>query len=210
MTRPFIFDFDGTLVNSENAIYQSFYEITKELAPDRIEFVKKIIIGPPLHETAKEILGNDKLNLIDTFIKRFIAIHDNEVVLYSTPYINVIKTLKQLHKKKIPMAIATNKRKEPTIKLINHFKWNKYFKVIECSNCNNVIRNKSEIIKQLIIDYPLFNDAFFVGDTLGDGKASNDNHIDFIKVNYGYGQNQNWKKIKIFKEINCINEILNL
>ena len=43
MTRPFIFDFDGTLVNSENAIYQSFYEITKELAPDRIEFVKKII-----------------------------------------------------------------------------------------------------------------------------------------------------------------------
>ena len=210
MTRPFIFDFDGTLVNSENAIYQSFYEITKKLAPDRTEFVKKIIIGPPLHETAKEILGNDKLNLIDIFITNFIALHDNEVVLHSTPYINVIKTLKILHQKKIPMAIATNKRKQPTLKLINHFKWNKYFRVIECSNSNDVIRNKSEIIKQIIINYPLFNNAFFVGDTLGDATASNDNNVDFIKVNYGYGHNQNWKKIKIFKEINYFNEILNL
>ena len=65
----FIFDFDGTLVNSETAIYQCFIEITKQLAPDRIEIAKNILIGPPLRETAAEILGLDHQDKLNQFFK---------------------------------------------------------------------------------------------------------------------------------------------
>jgi hypothetical protein len=34
LTQAFIFDFDGTLVDSEQAIYQCFQSITKQLAPE--------------------------------------------------------------------------------------------------------------------------------------------------------------------------------
>ncbi|MGA1000038.1 MAG: HAD hydrolase-like protein, partial [Methylophilaceae bacterium] len=40
LTQAFIFDFDGTLVDSEQAIYQCFQSITKQLAPNRIQYAK--------------------------------------------------------------------------------------------------------------------------------------------------------------------------
>ena len=46
---------------------------------------------------------------------------------HTQPYPDVIETLKKLHSKNIPMAVATNKRLAPTNKLIDHFGWNDYF-----------------------------------------------------------------------------------
>ena len=55
MNKCWIFDFDGTLIDSEKHVRQTFINITKKLAPERIEIAKKVIIGPPLKETAMEI-----------------------------------------------------------------------------------------------------------------------------------------------------------
>ena len=52
LIKAIIFDFDGTLVDSEKAIYECFQSITKQLAPERMEYAKNILIGPPLRETA--------------------------------------------------------------------------------------------------------------------------------------------------------------
>lgn len=208
MTTPFIFDFDGTLINSKNAIYQCFNEITKKLAPDRIEIAKSVIIGPPLHVTAKEILGTEKLHLVNKFIESFIALHDNEVVLYSTPYSNVVETLKKLHQKKIPMAIATNKRREPTLKLIHHFGWEKYFDYIECSDSLSKDTNKTKMIKNILQLNSIFKNGIYVGDTVNDGISANKNNLKFIKAEYGYGKNEDWKNINIFKKISNFSEII--
>ena len=64
-----IFDFDGTLVNSEQAIYQCFQSITKKLAPNRVEYAKNILIGPPLRDTASEILGHEHQDSLDEFVQ---------------------------------------------------------------------------------------------------------------------------------------------
>ena len=208
MISAIIFDFDGTLVNSETAIYQCFQHITHELAPDRIDYAKKVLIGPPLEETAKEILGEDKLHLTEIFVKKFIQLHDNEIILHTKPYPNALYVLKKLHEKNISMAIATNKRKAPTIKLTNYFQWQSYFKVIECSDSIIKKRNKSLMIKEIIQIDPHFKNGLFVGDTVNDGKAASENNLKFIKANYGYGHNQNWSDVNIFKEINGLNELL--
>ncbi len=210
MTRAIIFDFDGTLVNSETAIYQCFQHITHELAPDRIEYAKEVLIGPPLEETAKEILGEDKLHLTEIFVKKFIQLHDNEVILHTKPYPHALDVLKKLHEKNILMAIATNKREVPTIKLIDHFQWRSYFKLIECSDSKSVRRNKNLMIKEIRQKYPDFNYGFLIGDTVNDGKAASENNLKFIKAIYGYGQNQNWSDVNIFKEINDLNEIIKI
>ena len=207
MTAAFIFDFDGTLVDSEQAIYQCFQRITKQLTPERMEYAKNILIGPPLRDTASEILGPDHQDLLDEFVQLFISMHDELVIQHTQPYPDVIQVLKQLHTKNIPMAVATNKRLAPTKKLIDHFGWNDYFLSIECSDSETEIRNKDLMIQNIIKQNEKFRKSFFVGDTVSDGLSANLNQLYFIKANYGYGRNQNWSEVNIYKKINKFFEI---
>jgi phosphoglycolate phosphatase len=210
LTKAFIFDFDGTLVDSEKAIYQCFKSITKQLAPERIEYAKKILIGPPLRDTASEILGPKHQNVLDKFVQLFIKMHDEQVIQHTKIYPDVIQVLKQLYDKNIPLAVATNKRLAPTQKLMDHFGWNNYFSSIECSDSRAQMRNKSAMIQDIIDKNPLFNKSFFVGDTVNDGISANLNQLRFIKASYGYGRNQDWNNVLIFKEINIFSQILKI
>jgi len=207
-TTAFIFDFDGTLVDSEQAIYQCFQSITKQLAPERLDYSKNILIGPPLRDTASEILGPHNQDSLDEFIQLFIAMHDDQVIKHTNPYPDVDQILKQLFDKNIPMALATNKRLTPTQKLIDHFGWSDYFQLIECSDSKPKIRNKDLMIQNIINQQKIFHKSFFVGDTVNDGLSANLNKLYFIKANYGYGQKQDWTKVRIFKTIEKFSELL--
>jgi len=205
----FIFDFDGTLVDSEHSIYQCFQCITKKLAPERMDYVKNILIGPPLKDTASEILGPKHQGSLDIFIKLFIEMHDEQVIQHTKPYPYVDQVLKKLQIDNIPMAIATNKRQAPTYKLLKHLNWEQFFITTKCSDSKDKNTTKEVMIKE-ILDSNLFKNAYFVGDTPNDGIAANINGLNFIKASYGYGKKQNWSSIKIFKEINSFSKILDL
>ena len=207
MTQAFIFDFDGTLVDSEQAIYQCFQSITRRLAPNRVEYAKNILIGPPLRDTASEILGPDHQDSLDEFVQLFIEMHDEQVIHHTQPYPDVIQVLKQLHTQNIPMAVATNKRLVPTQKLMDHFGWNDYFQFIECIDSQPKIRNKDAMIQDIVNQNESFRGSYFVGDTINDGLSANLNQLPFIKACYGYGQNQDWSKVEIYKEINSFIEV---
>ena len=209
LNKAIIFDFDGTLVDSEITIYQCFQGITKHLAPERIDYAKNILIGPPLRETASEILGPNQQAKLDEFVKLFIEMHDEHAIENTQPYPGVIETLKKLSLKGILMAVATNKRYEPTIKLINHFDWQKYFTSIECSDSQNQIKNKDEMIQEILKNNN-FNKAFFIGDTVNDGLSANLNQLPFILARYGYGQDQDWSKVNVKRGIQKFSEILQL
>jgi len=210
LSKAFIFDFDGTLVDSEQAIYQCFQSITKQIAPERLEYAKNLLIGPPLRDTASEILGPENQDLLDEFVQSFITMHDEQVIRHTQPYPDVIQVLKKLHAKNIPMAIATNKRLAPTKKLMDHFGWNDYFSSIECSDSQPEMRNKDAMIQDIINQNDSFHGSYFVGDTVNDGLSANLNQLPFIKAFYGYGQDQDWSKVTAFKEINQFIEVLEL
>ena len=209
MSKAIIFDFDGTLVDSEKTIYQCFQSIINILAPERIDYAKNVLIGPPLRDTASEILGPNHQGQLDEFVKLFIEMHDDYAIKNTQPYNGVIETLKKLSLKGITMAVATNKRYAPTIKLIKHFNWQDYFTYIECSDSQNQIRNKDEMIQEILKNNN-FNKAIFVGDTVNDGLSANLNQLPFILALYGYGRDQDWSKVNIEEGIQKFSEILQL
>lgn len=209
MSKAIIFDFDGTLVDSEITIYQCFQTITNYLAPERIDYAKNILIGPPLRDTASEILGSNHQGQLNEFVKLFIEMHDEHAIKNTQPYPGVIDTLKKLSSKGISMAVATNKRYAPTINLIKHFDWQEYFAFIECSDSKSQIRNKDEMIQEILKNNN-FNSALFVGDTVNDGLSANLNQLPFILASYGYGRNQDWSKVKLKFGIQKFSEILQL
>ena len=208
MSKAWIFDFDGTLVHSEAAITQGFESITKELAPHRLEVAKQVLIGPPLRQTVAEILGDPEHPLIDEFVSAFIEMHDDEVLNHTTPYPSAHETLTHLYNQGQKMAIATNKRLAPTIKILQHFSWEQFFTSVECSDSQAVMRDKHQMIEGIIQKDVSFKDAYFVGDTVGDGLSANSNKLPFIKANYGYGRTEDWNIIKIHKSIDSLHELL--
>jgi len=208
LNKAIIFDFDGTLVDSKKTIYKCFQSITGELAPDRINYAKNILIGPPLRDTASEILGPNHQNQLDRFVKKFVQMHDDYSIFHTHPYPGVNKLLQKLVLMNISMAIATNKRETPTLKLIEHFGWNNYFYSIQCSDTQLRVRNKDEMIQSIININNIFMNSYFVGDTVNDGISANLNQLKFIKASYGYGQEQEWSKVNIKKSINSFNELV--
>lgn len=210
MSKAIIFDFDGTLIDSEKTIKQCFQSITKKIAPKRESFAKSILIGPPLRETATKVLGFEYQDQLDKFVNLFIEMHDKNALKYSQPYSNVSIVLKTLNKKNVSMAVATNKRQDPTIKLINHFGWKNYFKFIECSDSEPQIRGKDQMIKDIFKYDSSLCEGFFIGDTVNDGLCANLNKLKFIKATYGYGKDQDWSKVNVHNAINEFSEILKL
>ena len=210
MSKAWIFDFDGTLVHSEAAITQCFESITKKLAPHRLDAAKHVLIGPPLRQTVAEILGDPEHPLIDEFISAFIEMHDDDVLNHTTPYPSVHETLTHFYNQGQKMAIATNKRLAPTIKILQHFSWEQFFISVECSDSQAVMRDKHQMIEGIIQKDVSFKDAYFVGDTVGDGLSANKSHTPFIKESYGYGQAQDWSGVTTFKRINTLDELLKL
>ena len=171
---------------------------------------KKYLNRPSFTRYCFRNLGHKNQGKLEEFIKLFIQLHDDQVLFHSQPYSRVTETLNKLHKQNIPMSIATNKRQNPTLKLIKHFGWNNYFKKIECSDSNNYNRNKNQMIRDILKSNPEFCSSFFVGDTVNDGLSANQNQLSFIKVNFGYGNNQNWSSINIEYKINNLEELLKI
>ena len=210
MNKAFIFDFDGTLVDSELAIYECFQHITKQLAPQRIKIAQNVLIGPPLKQTVAEILGSPDHPLIEKFVSSFIQMHDEEVLKHTTSYPHAHNTLKKLYQQGVKMAIATNKRVAPTQKIINYFHWGKFFVKVECSDSTQTARSKNEMIRTIISADSDFKKSYFIGDTIGDALSANNYDLSFIKANYGYGRNQDWSKVKISLSIDNFSELINL
>ena len=207
MNKCWIFDFDGTLINSRPLLNKCFEKVTKKLAPERLQISKNILIGPPLRQTVIKILGDPNHQLIDEFIKCFVKIHDENAHLGIKPYPFVHETLLKLHKKGSKMAIATNKRLVPTLKIIKYLKWYNFFSHIECSDSDEKVRDKKQMVERIICSDNDFKTSYMVGDTKNDGLSAKENKILFIKASYGYGSKEIWKNIPIHKSINNLREI---
>ena len=208
MGKLWIFDFDGTLVDSAVAIKQCYLKVTEKLLPERINFVENILIGPTLEETAQSILTNKNLHLKDLFIKEFQSQYDGEIVLETPIYLNVSDVLQKLKNNGDSLSVLTNKRAIPTHKLIKHYKWDNFFDWVACMDEYPDLKNKSELLKKQDIPKKNYSKILLVGDTLNDGITAEKNEIDFIKVNYGYGREQDWQGINIFKSIDKFDELL--
>jgi phosphoglycolate phosphatase len=208
MGKLWIFDFDGTLVDSEAAIKHCYLKVTEKLLPERINFVKNILIGPTLEETTQIILTNKNLHLKNQFMKEFQSQYDSGMVLETPIYPNVNEVLQKLKNNGDSLSVLTNKRAIPTHKLINHYNWNHLFDWVACMDEYPDLKNKSELLKKQDIPKKNYSKILLVGDTVNDGIAAEKNEIDFIKVNYGYGRTEDWGIIKIFKSIDALHELL--
>ncbi|BDH62927.1 pyrophosphatase PpaX [Lysinibacillus sp. PLM2] len=107
--KALLFDFDGTLLNTNDLIIQTFMHVLEERFPgvykpeDCIQF-----IGPSLKETFEEIAPEEVEDMILKY-RTWNHEHHDELV---TEYEGVIETLEQLKAQGIRLAIVSTKRRD--------------------------------------------------------------------------------------------------
>jgi phosphoglycolate phosphatase len=210
MTRLWLLDFDGTLVDSEKVIKACYQKIGYELVPERCAFISTMVIGPTLDESSRMILTDNNLHLLDTFKNKFQQLYDDKLVLETPQYPKVDMTLRKLHSQGDTLAIVTNKRTYPTLKLIDHYDWHHLFDWVACMDEYPSAQSKSELISIKNINRKQYDGIFFVGDTITDYRAAETHSIPFIKASYGYGLKENWENKKIKKNIDSFDELLKI
>lgn len=132
MIKGVLFDLDGTLLNTNDLIIKSFQETFKHYYPQRAFTLQEIIdcIGPTLEQTAMKYYPQNIEEMVQMYRYHYVIHHDELITIY--PGIEeMIKSLKELGLK---LAIVTSKKRDMTIKAMEHTKILDYFDLIISSD----------------------------------------------------------------------------
>ena len=189
-----IFDFDGTLIDSAPSIIAGLELAFKKLGLLPSIHLNASIIGPPLEETLYKLIG-DQVNVdLGVLVSNFKDYYDAEGFKTSKPYPGIEELLNQLGQLNIVLYLATNKRLEPTLKIVDYLGWTTFFNKVYTIDmvAGAPFVNKSSMI-QALIRAELIESAntIYVGDRMEDFHASSANGLRTILVNWGYGDFQN-------------------
>lgn len=108
-TKALLFDFDGTLLDTNELILQTFMHIFDEKFPGQFSTQDCLkFIGPSLKQTFDELTPGETEEMIKKYKEWNTAHHDELVKGYDA----VVETLEQLHKEGIKLAVVSTKSRE--------------------------------------------------------------------------------------------------
>jgi phosphoglycolate phosphatase len=187
--RHWIFDFDGTLVDSAPAILQAFEAALNESGLTAQVPLDNRLIGPPLAETLARISGSNDPALIVALSERFKSRYDRDGVNNTPAYRGVDALLTQLSGDGACLHIATNKRLSATLAIIERLGWHHHFSSIYALDMIEPrIQGKAQLLQRQIAERGLTaGETAYVGDKLEDGQAAASNSLRFHYAAWGYG-----------------------
>ncbi|MCF2706369.1 HAD hydrolase-like protein [Arcanobacterium haemolyticum] len=182
--KPVLFDFDGTLANSGPIITASMDWVMKTYAgidhgPD---FYLKYV-GPPLPDTFTE-LGVDVARFTKLYRERYME------VMYGTPlFPGVADMLRRLYDAGVPMAVATSKRSDTALALLEHHDIARYFMSVCGSAPGTESGTKADRVREALtaLEHKGINTegAVMVGDRIFDITGAAEAGLPCILVRWG-------------------------
>ena len=191
-----LFDLDGTLIDSTDAILSTFNHSFKELNFDfrgSDEDIKSLI-GYPL-DIMYAKLGVDESKVwdfVDAYKNRYRIISREQTTLLENAYEAV-----ELASKIARVSVVTTKTRAYTMPLLEHFNIAQFFEIVTGrENVQNPKPHPEPILttlEQMNYDKKL-HDVWMIGDTKLDLIAARDANINSIGLLCGYGQEEELRK----------------
>lgn len=194
--RHVIFDFDGTIVNSAPVILECFRNALDYFGVKACVPINNELIGPKLVDALRRVTGWTDFDKLQSLANEFKKNYDHIAPACTPAYPGMISLLSNLRRIGVNIHIATNKRANPTYKIISHLKLDSYFTSIYAVDIRSTpFCSKEEMLKVLLHDMKVAaSSAYYVGDLFEDGVAADANGLDFIAAEWGYGD---WSKHKL-------------
>lgn len=193
MYKSIIFDVDGTILNPEEGIISSVsYTIEKAGLARLDEKQLKEFVGPPVQNSFQNFYGVNKdeaQKLANIFRSRY----KGDDLFKAKPYDGIFEVLQELKNKNFQLGVATYKREDYAITLLNQMGFSKYFDII-CGGDNENKLKKVDIIKICTekLNTPT-SECLMIGDSIHDLEGAKNLNMKFLGVTYGFGFKENEK-----------------
>ena len=200
MHDTIIFDFDGTLIDSAVGILATFSAVLNAAGIKPAAPLDARLIGPPLQPTMSKLAGPVEPELLDALVEDFKVRYADIGVARTPAYPAAESTLRQLTGSGKTLYLATNKRAQPTLALLNKFGWGSYFRRVYCIDSHQpAFSDKTAMLRQLLRENQLSPEqALYVGDTRGDYLSANACGIRFVAAQWGY---EDWQALSDCREM---------
>jgi len=184
-----IFDFDGTLCESEEDIKSSWRSAIRELKLDTARFERVYRTGPPTEESARSFFPDADDALIRRLCEVYWGIYRASDYPYSHPYPGVEAMLAHLRRAGKRLFLATNKTGIPLGRLLAKFGWEQVFTaVMNRSMLPPGETEKACLVRMVLEKYALDpRRTAMVGDTAIDIVAGKAAGVVTVGATYGYG-----------------------
>lgn len=197
----FIFDLDGTLLDTLNDIKEAVnYSLRFHHLKERNKEEILSFIGHGSRYLIEKAIGENNLNLFDSVFDVYYNYYINNFDRYTKPYPNIVNSLEYARNKGIKLFIYTNKPFEMTMSLVKtHFKENTFNKVVAIKKECKKVKPDPELFlnetKEYNIDY---QNSYYFGDSEVDIETAKNLKIDnMVSVTYGYKSKEFLSNYKI-------------
>lgn len=204
--KAIFFDLDGTLTNPEEGILNSIQYAADYYGVATVRENLKKYIGPPLVDTFKELIGEDKAEeAVEKYRERFAAgggMYENEI------YPHVRQTLAVLKDKGYILCTASSKPQIFVDKILEHFDIKKYFDFVGGASLDGTISKKEDVINLVLQQTGIENSqVLMVGDRKFDLEGARRMNMDAVGVLYGFGS---YEELSACKNVALIDDITEL
>ncbi|EKQ8547386.1 HAD family hydrolase [Campylobacter jejuni] len=193
MNKTILFDLDGTLIDSTDAILNSFQGAFKALGltSKNNEEIKNLI-GYPLEQMFR-MLYPDKVNLSKEFVLAYREIYA-QIYLEQTTLLPKAKEALELGSEIADLGIVTTKGGKFTLILLDYLRVKKFFKtLITLEDVTNPKPSSEPIILALKGLNKTQENAYMIGDTILDIQAAISANITPLALTCGYGNENELK-----------------
>ena len=209
MYKYVLFDLDGTLTDPKEGICKSTQYALHKMGIEEKDIDKlTTFIGPPLKDSFMRYYNmneSDAEKAIEFYRERF-----SVVGLYENiPYEGIDVLLKKLKEKGLKLAIASSKPYVYINQILEHFKLDAFFDIIEGAELDGRHVNKADNIRDAVLrlyygdkeknkklpeESILSREVVMVGDRCYDIEGAHEFGIPCIGVSYGYAAKGELKK----------------
>lgn len=196
-----IFDIDGTLLDTTEGIESAVrYTIREKKLPELTSQQIRAFVGPPIQDSFSRAYGIEDKEYLQELAGIFRDRYKDYDLFKARPYDGIYEVCDRLRQEGISMAVATYKREDYAVSIMEHFGFDRYMSAIYGGDHENKLKKKDIIMKCLTEKQRRMEngkseeiselDAVMVGDTMHDAAGAEEAGIDFIGVTYGFGFQQ--------------------
>ncbi len=186
--KSYIFDLDGTLIDSVLGISASANYAINEITGKKSAIDFRPFVGPSIRTIFSKVLELNDTSKLDKLEGIFRKHYNNIGWRESKLYEGVYTVLNQLYKNKYDLYILTNKPLIPTNKILEFCNIKFLFKDIMTPDRMNIhVKNKSEMALVLVENNAISGSIHLIGDSIDDQHAAEVIKAKFLVASYGYG-----------------------
>lgn len=187
MKKAVLFDLDGTLLDTTEGVLESAVHAARVLGlPELPHETMLKFVGPPIQNSFISYYGVDQ-EMAQQAANVFRDYYKEKALLKARPYPGMHDLLMQLKARGVKMGVATYKREDYAITILEHFGIAPYCQSMHGADNFNQL-TKADIVGICIRELGAnLEETVLIGDTEHDSKGAVQAGVSFIAVTFGFG-----------------------